>query len=132
MGMTITEKIFAKASGKAVVKPGDIVNTGIDYAMVGDGVCSLMNDGFREIGVPVWDRDRAVIIVDHASPPCTVGYAKWVTDTIKFAEDFEITHFYNMQGIEHQIMPEEGFVMPGGLIVGADSHTTTYGALGAF
>ena len=132
MGMTITEKILARASGKAVVKPGDIVNTKIDYAMTGDGVCSLMNDGFRDIGVPVWDKDRVIIVIDHAAPACTVGYAKWVSDTIKFAEDFEITNFYNMQGIEHQIMPEQGFVMPGSLIVGADSHSTTYGALGAF
>ena len=132
MAMTITEKILARASGRAEVKPGDIINGKIDYAMVGDGVCSLFNEGFREIGVPVWDKDRAVIVVDHACPACTVGYAKWVTDTIKFAEDFNITHFYNMQGIEHQIMPEQGFVAPGALIVGADSHTTTYGALGAF
>ena len=132
MGMTITEKIFARASGRTEVKPGEIVNAKIDYAMVPDGVCSLLNEGFRKLGAPVWDKDRAVIVIDHASPPCVVGHTKWVIDTIKFVEDFDITHFYNMQGVAHQIMPEDGFVTPGALIVGADSHTTTYGALGAF
>lgn len=132
MGMTITEKIFSRASGRDTVKPGEIVNAKIDYAMVPDGVVSLLSDGFRELGVPVWDKDRAVIVIDHASPPCVVGHTKWVIDTIKFAEDYDITNFYNMQGVAHQIMPEDGFVKPGALIVGADSHTTTYGALGAF
>ena len=132
MGMTISEKILARASGAASVKPGDIVNAKIDYAMVPDGSCALLSNDFRKLGAPVWDKDRAILVIDHASPPCTVGYAKWIPETIKFVEDFNITNFYNMQGVAHQIMPEEGFVKPGVLIVGADSHTTTYGALGAF
>lgn len=132
MGMTVTEKIFARASGRETVKPGEIVNAKIDYAMVPDGVCSLLNEGFRELNVPVWDKDKAIIVIDHAAPPCVVGHTKWVMDTIKFVEDFQITHFYNMQGVAHQILPEDGFVTPGELIVGADSHTVTYGALGAF
>ena len=130
--MTITEKIFARASGQAEVKPGEIVNAKIDYAMVPDGVVALLYDGFRKLGIPVWDKDRAVVVIDHASPPCVVGHTKWVMDSIKFVSDYDITHFYNMQGVAHQIMPEDGFVTPGGLIVGADSHTTTYGALAAF
>ena len=125
MGMTVTEKIFARASGKETVKPGEIVNAKIDYAMVPDGVCSLLSEGFRELHVPVWDRDKAIIVIDHAAPPCVVGHTKWVMDTIKFVEDFQITHFYNMQGVAHQILPEDGFVTPGELIVGADSHTVT-------
>ena len=132
MGMTITEKIFARASGAASVKPGDIVNAKIDYAMIPDGVCALLNDGFRKLGVPVWDKDRVVIVIDHAAAPCVVGHTKWVTDSINLAEDYNITNFFNMSGIAHQLMPEQGFVKPGALIVGADSHTTTYGALGAF
>jgi homoaconitate hydratase family protein len=132
MGMTLTEKIFARASEKAKVSPGEIVNAKIDYAMIPDGVCSLLNDGFRELGTPVWDTEKAVIVIDHASPPCIVGHTKWVMDTIKFVDDFNIKNFYNMQGVAHQIMPEDGFVTPGALIVGADSHTVTYGALGAF
>jgi 3-isopropylmalate/(R)-2-methylmalate dehydratase large subunit len=81
MGMTLTEKIFARASGKAKVSPGEIVDAKIDYAMVPDGVCSLLNDGFREIGTPVWDKGKVVIVIDHASPPCIVGHTKWVMDT---------------------------------------------------
>jgi len=132
MGMTITEKILAGASGAATVKPGDIVNGKIDYVMVPDGSCHLLNEGFRKLDIPVWDKDKVVLVIDHASPPCVVSHTQWVMDTIKFAEDYDITHFYNMRGVGHQIMPEDGFVKPGALIVGADSHTTTYGALGAF
>jgi len=132
MGMTITEKIFARASGAESVKPGEIINAKIDYAMVPDGVCSHLSKWFRKLGIPVWDKDKAVIVIDHASPPCVVAHTKWVSETINFAEDFGITNFYNMHGVGHQIMPEDGFVKPGAFIVGADSHTTTYGALGAF
>ena len=132
MGMTITEKILARASGAATVKPGEIINGKIDYAMAPDGACSLLSKGFRKLGTPVWDKDKIVIVIDHASPPCVVAHTQWVIDTLKFVKDYDITNFYNMQGVCHQIMPEDGFVKPGALIVGADSHTTTYGALGAF
>jgi homoaconitase/3-isopropylmalate dehydratase large subunit len=132
MGMTITEKIFARASGRDMVKPGEILNAKIDYAMVQDGAVHMLSEGLRELGGPDWDKTRAIIVIDHAAPPCIVPHTKWIVDTLKFVEDYDITHFYNMQGVAHQILPEDGFVTPGAFIIGADSHTVTYGALGAF
>ena len=133
MGMTITEKIFARASGRDVVYPGDLVDAKIDYAMLPDGHAGRNYNIFKEFGIEsVWDKDRVVVAIDHASPPCTVGYTKQVTDAILFAESQNLTHFYNMQGVSHQLLPEQGLVAPGAFIAGGDSHTVTYGALGAF
>ena len=133
MGMTITEKIFARASGRGSVKPGDLVDANIDYAMLTDGGAAANYESFKELGIEsVWDKDRIVIAIDHAAPPCVVAHTKWVTNAIRFAESQKITHFYNMKGVSHQLLPEQGFVSPGAFIVGGDSHTVTYGALGAF
>ena len=132
MGMTITEKILARASGRKVVRPGEIVEAGISVAMTTDisGTATLLT--FRELKIPVWDKERVVMIVDHCAPPSNLLHAGFVAENIKFAEDYGIPHFYNMQGVCHQILPEEGYVKPGMVIVGTDSHSTTYGALGAF
>ena len=133
MGMTITEKIFARAAGRDSVEPGDLVDAKIDYAMLTDGGAGGNYKSFQELGIEkVWDKDRIIIAMDHVAPPCTVGAAQMVNKAIRFAEEQKITHFYNMTGVSHQIMPEEGFVAPGAFIVGGDSHTVTYGALGAF
>jgi 3-isopropylmalate/(R)-2-methylmalate dehydratase large subunit len=132
MGMTITEKILARASGRKVVRPGEIVEADISVAMTTDisGTATLLT--FRELKIPVWDKERVVMIVDHCAPPSNLLHAGFVAENIKFAEDYGIPHFYNMQGVCHQILPEEGCVKPGMVIVGTDSHSTTYGALGAF
>lgn len=132
MGMTITEKILARASGRKVVRPGEIVEAEISVGMTTDisGTATLLT--FRELGIPVWDKEKVVMIVDHCAPPSNLLHAGFVAENIKFAEDYGIPHFYNMQGVCHQILPEEGYVKPGMVIVGTDSHTTTYGALGAF
>ena len=131
MGMTITEKILARASGKKVVRPGEIVEADISVAMTTDisGTATLLT--FRELKIPVWDKEKVVMIVDHCAPPSNLLHAGFVAENIKFAEDFGIPHFHNMQGVCHQILPEEGYVKPGMVIVGVDSHTTTYGAFGA-
>jgi len=132
MGMTITEKILARASGRKVVRPGEIVEADISVAMTTDisGTATLLT--FRELKIPVWDKEKVVMIVDHCAPPSNLLHAGFVAENIKFAEDYGIPHFYNMQGVCHQILPEEGYVKPGMVIVGTDSHSTTYGALGAF
>lgn len=132
MAQTITEKILAKASGRTEVHPGEIVDTVVDLAMTQDITGSMTFPVFRELGVPVWDREKIVVFIDHCAPPSSLLHTEYVAESIKFVEDYDIVHFYKMQGICHQILPEEGFVKPGMAIVGTDSHTTTYGALGAF
>jgi homoaconitate hydratase family protein len=130
--MTLVEKILARAAGREKVKPGEIVYVNVDRAMTQDILGALAFPAFRELGIPVWDRDKIVMVIDHCAPPSTLLQAGYVVENIKFAEDYGIKNFYKMQGVCHQILPEEGFVKPGTVIVGTDSHTTTYGALGAF
>ena len=132
MGMTITEKILARTSGRKAVRPDEIVEADIDVAMTHDLTGTPTFRTFRELGVPIWNRDKVVVIIDHCAPPSNLLQASFVAENIRFVEDYKITHFYKMQGVCHQILPEEGFVKPGTAIVGTDSHTTTYGALGAF
>ena len=132
MGMTITEKILARHSGNTTVKPGQIINARVDRAMLQD-FAGLVYQKLKELNIPrVWDLDKVVVFIDHNSPPCTVGTTATVTNILKLAREYNIKHFYNMKGVSHQIMHEDGFVKPGDLIVGSDSHTVTYGALGAF
>ncbi len=132
MGMTITEKILARAAGRDKVRPGEILDVRVDVAMTHDQNGPLVFSAFRKLGIPVWDKDKVVIVIDHNSPPHSLIQTEGVAETIRFAQDYDITHFYNMKGVCHQILPEEGFVKPGVVVVGADSHTTTHGALGAF
>jgi 3-isopropylmalate/(R)-2-methylmalate dehydratase large subunit len=132
MEMTITEKILARASGRDHVRPGEIVETAVDLAMTQDILGAITFPMFRELGIPVWDREKVVVVIDHCAPPSSLLNAEFVAENIRFAEEFGITHFYNAKGVCHQILPEEGFVKPGMAIVATDSHTTTHGALGAF
>jgi homoaconitate hydratase family protein len=129
--LNITEKILAKAAGLSKVEPDQIVDVAVDYAFTHEKLGPLFFDKFRELGLKIWDKDRAVIFADHGNPPSKVMDADLIVKTGKFAEDYGLT-FYNGEGICHQIMPEKGYVTPGAVIVGTDSHTTTYGGLGAF
>ncbi|RLI39625.1 3-isopropylmalate dehydratase large subunit, partial [Candidatus Bathyarchaeota archaeon] len=133
--MNITEKILAKASGKKEVNPGEIVEAKVDMAMVHDLTGPLTVESFQKIGVKkVWDNKRIVIIMDHQVPAESVRSAELHEIMRNFAKEQQIENFYDVGkgGICHQVMPEKGYVRPGNLIVGADSHTCTYGALGAF
>jgi len=133
MGMTITEKIFARASRRDTVTPGEIVNAYPDYVMLTDTVASQAYNALKEMGIKkVFDNDRVIVVIDHAAPPCALAQTKRVVDDTKFAAEYNITHFFNMKGISHQLMVENGFVTPGAFVLGSDSHTVTYGALGAF
>jgi len=133
--VNIAEKILARASGKEEVKPGEIVQPKVDMAMANEITGPLAIQAFKKIGVSkVWDNSRIVLIQDHQVPADTVKSAELHRIMRRFAEEQEIKFFYDVGfgGICHQIMVEKGHALPGELIVGADSHTCTYGVLGAF
>ena len=133
--MNICEKILARASGKKEVSPGEIVEAKVDMAMVNEITGPLAIEAFHEIGIEkVWDNQRIVMVLDHQIPADSVKSAELHKIMRKFAKNQEIQHFYDVGfgGVCHQVMVEKGHVRPGELIVGADSHTCTYGALGAF
>jgi len=132
--MNITEKLLAKAAGKKNVHPGEIIDTNVDMIMVHDLTGPLAVEAFKKIGTPkVWDNKKVVAILDHQVPAESVKAAELHKTMRQFAKDQNIT-FYDVGrgGICHQVMPEKGHVIPGNVIVGADSHTCTYGAFGAF
>jgi 3-isopropylmalate/(R)-2-methylmalate dehydratase large subunit len=132
--MNITEKILAKASAKTEVHPGDIVDANVDMAMIHDLTGPLAVEAFKRIGIgKVWDNKKIVIILDHQVPAESVKAAELHKMLRAFAKEQGI-RFYDVGrgGICHQVMPEKGHVVPSSVIVGADSHTCTYGALGAF
>ncbi len=133
--MTITEKILAAHSGKKVVSPGEIVNARIDLALGNDITAPLAIEAFKEIGAKkVFHRDRVVLVPDHFAPPKDILSAEQCKVLRNFAKAHRLTHFFEIgeAGIEHTLLPEQGLVLPGDVIMGADSHTCTYGALGAF
>lgn len=132
--MNITEKILAKASNKNVVSPGEIVNADVDMVMIHDLTGPLAIEAFKRIGVNrVWDNQKIVIILDHQVPAESVKAAELHKMLRQFAKEQKIRIYdVGRGGICHQVMPEKGHVLPGTVILGADSHTCTYGAFGAF
>lgn len=133
--MNIIEKILANASGKRAVFPGEIVEANIDVAMTHDLTGPLAIKSFTEIGAKkVWDSNKVVIILDHLVPASSVISACLHKTVRNFAREQNINNFYDVGrgGVCHQVMPEQGHVRPGEVIVGSDSHTCTYGAFGAF
>jgi len=132
MGRTIAEKILSRASGTDA-RAHDIVVARVDRAMSHDNA-GLVSKTFRRIGLDrVWDPERIVISIDHRAPANSIKTAEGHRLIREFVREQGIRHFYDIKaGICHQIMPELGHVSPGDLIVGTDSHTTTYGAFGAF
>jgi 3-isopropylmalate/(R)-2-methylmalate dehydratase large subunit len=132
MGQTFVEKILSQKAGRSVV-PGEIVQVKPDFAMSHDNTAAI-SQTFAQIGVDrVDDPERHVIILDHCVPAANEKFARNHKTIREFCQKQGIRHFFDIQrGICHQVMVEEGFALPGKLIVGSDSHTTTYGALGAF
>ncbi|MFY9639222.1 MAG: homoaconitase large subunit [Methanobacterium sp.] len=131
--MNITEKILARAAGKEMVNPGEIIEVDVDLAMSHDGTSPPTINTFNKISDRVWDPDKIVIICDHTLPPNTIGSAEFHKVTKKFARDQGIKKYFSHgEGICHQVLPEYGFIKPGTVVVGADSHTCTHGAFGAF
>jgi 3-isopropylmalate/(R)-2-methylmalate dehydratase large subunit len=133
MGSTIAEKVLARASGESKVEVGQIVSGRVDRAMSHENA-KLVSKVFREIGVEeVWDPDRIVLLFDHRIPANNINTATAHKDVRDFVAEMDLPHYLGeREGICHQVMVEMGFVAPGDLVVGTDSHTTTYGALGAF
>jgi len=131
--VNIIEKIMAKASGKNEVAPGEIVDARVNVAMVHDLTGPRTVESFRRVGVEkVWDNQRIVVIFDHLVPASSTKSAELQKKMREFVREQKIEKFYDVGrgGICHQVMPEKGHVRPGELIVGTDSHTCTYGALG--
>lgn len=135
MGMTITEKILSRHAGLKEVKPGELINAGVDIALGNDITAPIAVKEFRAAGgTQVFDRDRVVLIPDHFTPNKDIDAAEQCKFIREFAREQKLTHYYEggEVGIEHALLPEQGIVVPGDLVIGADSHTCTYGALGAF
>jgi len=132
--MNITEKILAHASGKKQVQPDEIVDANVDTVMIHDLTGPLAVDAFKRIGVKnVWNNKKIIIILDHQIPAESIKAAELHKTMRTFAKEQNIRIYdVGQGGICHQVMPEKGHVTPGTVIVGADSHTCTYGAFGAF
>ena len=134
MGMTMIEKILAAHSDQDELKPGDIVNARVDMVLGNDITTPVAVNEFNKIGVDqVFDKDRIAIVPDHFAPNKDIKAAEQVNMIRKFAHKHKITNFFEVgqMGIEHVLLPEKGLTLPGEIIIGADSHTCTYGALGA-
>lgn len=134
MGMTISEKILARASQREQVAAGEIVWAKLDQAMMDDllGPRVQIAEKMEKLGKKIWDPSKVTVISDHYTPPANVKQA----DIVKFTRDWSaaqgIEHYYEFVGPCHQVMVEKGRVRPGDLVIGTDSHTCMYGALGAF
>ena len=135
MGMTMTQKIIAAHVGVESVKAGELVEARLDLCMSNDITSPVSADIFEQAGFDkVFDKDKVAIILDHYTPCKDIDSARLSKKARKFARKQGLTHFYDTGnvGIEHALVPEKGLAAPGEIIIGADSHTCTYGALGAF
>ena len=130
--MNITEKILSEKAGHEVT-PGEIIEIPVDLAMSHDGTSPPAIKTFEKVADKVWDPDKIVLVFDHNVPANTIGSAEFQKVCRDFIKKQGIKHNYiHGEGICHQVLPEMGLVEPGKVIVGADSHTCTYGAFGAF
>ena len=135
MGMTITEKILARASGHETVHPGDLIMARLDFCLGNDVTAPVAIDEFEKAGFDkVFDPERIALIPDHFTPNKDIRSATLVAQMRAFAKKYGLLHWYDVGrvGVEHALLPEMGMVGPGDVVLGADSHTCTYGALGAF
>lgn len=135
MGMTITEKILAAHAGREKVEPGELINCKVDVVLGNDITAPVAIREFEKIGVPeVFDKEKVVLIPDHFTPNKDIKSAEQAKMLRDFAKKHGLTNYFEVgrMGIEHCLLPEQGIVLPGDVVIGADSHTCTYGALGAF
>jgi len=135
MAMTMTEKILARAAGRESVAPGDLIMAKVDLCLGNDVTAPVAIDEFEKAGFDrVFDPERIALIPDHFTPNKDIKSAGLVAQMRDFSRRHGIVHYYDVGrvGVEHAFLPEQGLVGPGDVVVGADSHTCTYGALGAF
>lgn len=139
--MTVVEKILARASGMPAVKPGDVVEPRVDLAMSHENAALVLNQFFEiyqetKLAPKLWDPSRVAVIFDHRVPAESAKTASNQKKVREFVAAQQIAKFHDVRGdvggICHQILPENGYVRPGAVVVGTDSHTTSHGALGAF
>lgn len=133
MGYTIIEKILKHNTGVSDIKAGDIVTTNVDRVMIHDIFIPFVADKFEEMGfTKLWDPDKVVLIYDHLVPASQVDDTRHFRVGNAFAEKYGMKNVHRSDGICHQLMTEAGYVKPGDVVFGTDSHTTTYGCVGAF
>ncbi|MBC7360467.1 MAG: 3-isopropylmalate dehydratase large subunit [Desulfacinum sp.] len=135
MSMTLAEKILAAHSGRERVEPGELLEVSVDFCLGNDITAPIAIQAFREAGVEkVFDPERIALVPDHFVPNKDIASAMQVKMLRDFAREQGIAHYFEVgrMGIEHALLPEQGLVLPGDVVIGADSHTCTYGALGAF
>ena len=132
--MTLAEKILAAHCGKKEVSPGEFINARVDLVLANDVTAPLAIKEFRRLGVSkVFDPKKVVMVPDHFCPNKDIQSAEQAKLMRGFAKEQELVYFeVGRMGIEHVLLPEQGLVLPGQVIAGADSHTCTYGALGVF
>jgi 3-isopropylmalate/(R)-2-methylmalate dehydratase large subunit len=135
MGMTVSEKILASHAGADNLKPGQLIEARLDMTLANDITAPIAIREFEKLGMDrVWDKNRISLVPDHFTPNRDIKSAMQAQMVREFARRMEIVNYFEIgeMGIEHALLPEKGLVLPGDLIIGADSHTCTYGALGAF
>lgn len=135
MGMTISEKILAAHSGRSKVEPNEFILAKVDLAFANDITAPLAIEKFKKWGAKkVFDEKKIILIPDHFTPNRDIKAAHQCSLMRKFARGQKISNYFEVGkcGIEHVFLPEQGFIIPGELVIGADSHTCTHGALGAF
>ena len=133
MGHTIIEKIVQQNTGLSSVSAGDIVTVNVDRVMIHDIFIPFVAEKFEEMGFQkLWDPDKIVLIYDHLVPASVTDDVRHWKIGDAFAKKYGLTHVHRSDGICHQLMTEAGYVKPANIVFGTDSHTTTYGAVGAF
>ena len=135
MAMTMTQKILAKHAGLESVEAGELILVSLDRVLGNDITSPVAIKEFEKIGAKeVYDKDKVTMVMDHFAPNKDIKAAIQCKMCRDFCDKHEVTHFYDVgqMGIEHALLPEKGLVVPGDVVIGADSHTCTYGALGAF
>ncbi len=135
MAMTMSQKILAAHAGLPEVAPGQLIQAKVDLVLGNDITSPVAIREFEKAGLAnVFDREKIALVMDHFTPNKDIKAAEQCKQVREFAKKHGITHFYDVGevGVEHALLPEKGLTLPGDLIIGADSHTCTYGALGAF
>jgi 3-isopropylmalate/(R)-2-methylmalate dehydratase large subunit len=135
MGMTISQKILAAHANRDFIEAGELINCKLDVVLGNDVTAPVAIDEFHKLGLKkVFDQDSIVLVPDHFTPNKDIKSAEQCKIMREFAKEYSIKNYFEIgqMGIEHCLLPEKGLVGPGDLIIGADSHTCTYGALGAF